>query len=278
MASASITPPVTYEELAELEKEFYDVDAKLLDIEAELKADLYARRTSLLERIPHFWPIVFNQAPEEISSYIQPSDLPALAALKDFHADRFKGSSRSSNPKVTKDTGMGSVIIRFEFLENEYFSNRIVEKSFWFHRTPSDQAEFVSEPVKIDWRPGKDLTNGLLDLAVDVWKRELDRSERGKDVAKYQELVRRVVESSQMGVSFFAWFGFRGRDSMTTISTKTKTEKGTGESINRDEAAGTDPNEADYEEAEIEREIFPGGEELAIALSEDLYPNALSYF
>lgn len=80
------------------------------------------------------------------------------------------------------------------------------------------------------------------------------------------------------GVSFFNWFGFIGR----------RVSKEVSDAANRREAARrkgekvpeipVTEEEEEKEDREMSLEIFPDGDELAIAVAEDLWPGAIKYF
>ena len=110
-------------------------------------------------------------------------------------------------------------------------------------------------------------------------------------------------------ISFFAWFGFRGRDvsaeesAEATKAEEERREKWKNEGVvvekpsgekkeeemeetkeDDDEEDGSDDeedgsdDEDDDAHPELKREIFPAGEDLAVSLSEDLFPGAIKYF
>ncbi|KAI9871306.1 MAG: hypothetical protein M1830_003056, partial [Pleopsidium flavum] len=82
--------PVMYEELAEIEKQFDDIEVEIIRKQNTLTTSIYAKRAALISRIPNFWPLVLEQAPPDIDTYIQPSDSELLGSLKDLHVERFE--------------------------------------------------------------------------------------------------------------------------------------------------------------------------------------------
>ncbi|OJD13413.1 hypothetical protein AJ78_06122 [Emergomyces pasteurianus Ep9510] len=188
----------------------------------------------------------------------------------------------------------------------------------------------VSLPVRIPWRKAEvDPTKGLLDAACDLVEAER-KAGKGKKVTaeqrlelpEYEKLVTEVArveaeahlhaagegeedgeseddhdhdhgDGSPAGMSFFAWFGYRGRDISAEESEEavkaddeywgkiSRGEKVGGEA--EKEGEGDDDDDDDYDEDDdedglMDAEIFPDGDDLAIALSEDLWENALKYY
>ena len=122
-----------------------------------IQAPLFKKRAELAAKIPHFWALVFEQAPQEIDNYIQPTDSKVLGeCLSTLEVSRFELDDPNGSPR--------SFSLKFGFTENEYFEDKVLEKKFWFRKT-KDWQGFVSEPVKINWKKGKDLTDGLTDAA-----------------------------------------------------------------------------------------------------------------
>jgi len=175
---------------------------------------LYERRSKAIAQIPHFWPLVLEQAPPDLDEYIQPLDSSLLlGSLTSLTVTRFE----IAEGNVVGTAGdPRSLAIRFEFAENEYFENRVLEKRFWHRRRAADGwSGLVSEPVDIRWREGKDLTNGLLGLVKRVWDGERRREREGEAeptelTAEQRALKERIDGVGLGGLSFFAWFGFRG--------------------------------------------------------------------
>ncbi|KAI9763773.1 MAG: hypothetical protein M1840_009098 [Geoglossum simile] len=284
---------ISYEELAELEREFDEVELEIIRTHTLLNASLYTKRSALILGLPNFWPLVLEQAPPDIDQFIQPSDSTVLvSALKSIDVVRFEippavSPEASGSPR--------SVAISFEFSPNEWFDNSVLEKKFWYRRAKDGWTGLVSEPVKINWKKGKDLTEGLTDAAVTAWEVENEVSSsngdnsKGKAVAEAKSPAQEALEklaSANSQASFFSWFGFRGKRVSAEESSEAvkedeerreKIRKGEKVSSDADKVPGQDPGEEDLEEEESDL-VFPAGEELAIAISEDLFPGALKYF
>ncbi|TQS38249.1 hypothetical protein Golomagni_01251 [Golovinomyces magnicellulatus] len=270
---------VTYEDLTEIERDFEDVEKEIIRQEAILSAPIYARRDVLTSKIPNFWPLVFEQAPPEIDQYIQMADgALLLGALTSLSVSRFE-------PEVDPR----SVIIRFEFSENKYFEDKVLEKKFWWRTAHKNSwSGLVSEAVGIKWKsPEVDLTEGLLDLVLAAEKsiaskpalkksnnRKLKISEM---TSEQKELHQRIEERGVSGLSFFTWFGFIGDRISAEESAEALAE------LRKNGASELTPSQNEDEEDDEssdndDLEVFPDGGELAIAISEDLWPNAIKYF
>jgi len=246
--------------------------------QVKLNKPLYEKRSKLISRIPNFWPLVIEQAPPEIDEYIQPSDaallLSSLTSLSVSHFEIENGGT--GDPR--------SIAIRWEFSENDYFEDKVIEKKFWYRRAKDGWSGLVSEPVDIRWKKGKDLTNGLLGMVKRVWDEE--QAAKGKDgkseeVTEEQKALQKKIENTGIsGLSFFAWFGYVGRrvsaeDSRLSIEQEAKKRELRAEDKTTEEA---DEEEDDGSQDEFEYEIFPDGNDLAVAISEDLWPDAITYF
>ena len=242
------------------------------------QAPLFEKRQKLLSEIKGFWPLVIEQAPPDIDEYIQPSDsnllVTALASLSVSHFEAEDGDPRS-------------VAIRFEFEENEYFEDRVIEKKFWHRRGKDGWTGFVSEPVDIKWKEGKDLTEGLLGLAKAVWDEEQAAGTNGAAGSKDKELTPKQKALQEKmngiglgGVSFFAWFGFRGPKvsaEESKLATKEEKERRQRRAAGEEVSTPKNDEEDDVDDGE-EFEIFPSGDQLGLAIAEDLWPNAIKYF
>jgi hypothetical protein len=282
---------ITYEQLSELEREFDDADAVVLRHQIAITRPLFKKREEMVAQIPNFWPLVWEQAPPEVDEYIQPTDANVLLShltkltVRHFEVDGNAPNGAAANGSASAEDGEPrSVAFRFEFSENEYFSDSVLEKKFHYRRARDGWAGLVSEPVEIHWRSSdKDLTDGLVSLSHKVWQLEqecaaaktVDAAKKGELDAAHAKLKKRVEDTPLGGLSFFAWFAFRGRpvseeENALALERDRKVRAG--------EAVEPLPEDSDEEDWEEQYEIFPTGEELAIAISEDLWPEALKYF
>ncbi|TVY82377.1 putative nucleosome assembly protein [Lachnellula suecica] len=281
MAAALEDTTVSYEDLAAIEREFDDVETEIIRQQATLSHPLYTRRQATVAAIPNFWPLVLEQAPPDIDQYIQPSDSALLlSSLTSLSVSRFELSFPSS-PSAPR-TGSGeprSICVRFEFDENEHFSDTVLEKRFWYRRARDGWAGLVSEPVAISWKSkDKDLTGGLLDLVCAAYtppstSPSSSTPSTSATLTPEQKSLQKKIDNTGMGgLSFFAWFGFIGR----------RISAAENEAVLRDGVKGVEAEGAENEELgldmELELEIFPDGEELALAFADDLWPGAIRYF
>lgn len=255
-----------------------------------LTKPLYEKREKLVAKIPNFWPLVIEQAPPDVDQYIQPSDSAVLlSSLKSINVYHFEiDNGDKGDPR--------SIAIRMDFNENEYFENKVLEKKFWYRRSKEGYAGLVSEPVLIKWKSGKDLTQGLLDLTVKVWEQDKKQGQangarkdkkktKPEDWTADQKALREKIDTFGLGgVSFFCWFGYRGQyisaeESAIAVQEdeKRRADKAEGkESELKDEDEEED--DEDYEDDPLALEIFPDGDDLAVAFSEDIWPSAIKYF
>lgn len=235
---------------------------------------------------------MLEQAPPDIDQYIQPSDSALLlSSLSSLSVSHFEIDPAS--PSKTDEGDPRSVSVRFEFSDNDHFSDSVLEKKFWYRQSKDGWTGLVSEPVRIHWKsPEKDLTGGLLDLVCSAWEAEQKSKANGsapekapKKLSAEHEALKKKIESTGMGgLTFFAWFGFIGpRVSAEENAEAKKLEKETKGKKDAAPPKKTEIEEADEEEAEeeelyMELEIFPDGDDLAIAFAEDLWPGAIKYF
>ena len=278
-----------------------------------LTAPLYRKRAELISQIPNFWSLVLEQAPRDIDQFIQPTDSHILlSCLKTIDVVRFEVPPYAA--EGASDGNPRSIAIRFTFKPNEWFEDEVLEKKFWYRRRrgPRAWAGLVSEPVRIRWKSkAQDPTGGLTDAAWAVWQAEkiaqAEAAKRGggrveektgksqrkksKDLPpEYRELDKRLHASGQGAISFFTWFGYRGpnvtaeESAAVTQEEREQRDKVKGgekppppEDESIDDGDGDDDDD-DGGRDELLREIYPGGEELAISISEDLYSSALKYF
>lgn len=166
-----------------------------------------------------------------------------------------------------------------------------MEKKFWFRRT-KDWAGLVSEPVKIHWKEGKDLTSGLTDaacklseerkkLAIDTSDAEARKKETKSKA--YKELSQLIETTTDASISFFGLFAFvsgyrwvSAEESEQVIKEdQERVEKiKRGEKVGEEEGEEEEDDTLDYQEVEV----FPGGDEVATIIAEDMWQNAIKYY
>ncbi|KAI1477958.1 hypothetical protein F4774DRAFT_387334 [Daldinia eschscholtzii] len=278
----------TYEELMDLDRDFEDVETEIIRQQVALTRPLYERRAKLVEKIPNFWALVFEQAPPDLDQYIQPSDsavlLSALTSVSVSHFEIENGGQ--GDPR--------SVSIKLEFGENEWFEDKVLEKKFYYRLSKDGDEGLVSDPVPIKWKsPEKDLTQGMLDLVVKVWENDKKQPntdstklKKEKDYTPDEKALKEKIEATGLGaVSFFGWFGYRGLNISAEESRlaaaeekKKRAERAAGKVPELKAAEEEDDDEDDDEEDPLSLEIFPDGEEVALAISDDLWVNAIKYF
>ncbi|KAH8664161.1 nucleosome assembly protein [Xylariales sp. PMI_506] len=295
MADAMEVSNVTYEQLVDLEREFEEIEVEIIRQQAALSKNAYEKRQKTVAEIPNFWPLVFEQAPPDVDQYIQPSDAAVLlSSLKSFSVSRFEIEDGSKgDPR--------SVAFKFEFNENEYFEDTVLEKKFWYRHGKDGWAGLVSEPVPIKWKKDQDLTEGLLDMVLTVWEQDKKKDSTNgsgpinpKDLTPEQKALHDKIQKTGLGgASLFAWFGFRGapisaEESQEALKKEKEEQKlrAEGKPVPEDDdevpqlveaKENGDEEDEDFEDF-LAFEIFPDGDELAIALSEDLWPSAIKYF
>jgi len=175
----------------------------------------------------------------------------------------------------------------------------VLEKKFWYRRSRDGWSGLVSEPVPIQWKSERDLTGGLLDMVVKAW--EADKSSKNGAVkgglSPEQKALKKKIENTGMGgLSFFAWFGFIGRrvsaeeSAAATAAERQKraarearkNNKRKSRSRSRSSTPSSDEESEEGAEGEddvgMSLEIFPDGDDLAVAFTEDLWPGAIKYF
>jgi len=224
-----------------------------------------------------------EQAPSEIETFIQPSDSKVFAECLDtFEVSRFELDTPKGSPR--------SFSLKFGFKENEYFQDRVLEKKFWFRKT-RDWAGLVSEPVKINWKKGQDLTAGLTDAACELSeirkKGAIDTSsaearKKETESKEYKRLAQMIETATDASMSFFGIFAFVSGFRWVSAEENEKTLKEDNERLEKirrgekveDEDDEDEEDSVDYQECEV----FPGGDEVATIIAEDMWPNAIKYY
>ncbi|KAF1993473.1 hypothetical protein P154DRAFT_450120 [Amniculicola lignicola CBS 123094] len=271
-----------FEELSVLEADFEQVELQLIRQANTLNAPLYKKRTETIATIPHFWALVFEQSPPEVDNFIQPSDSAVFAeCLESFEVSRFEIEDPKGSPR--------SFSITFGFSENRYFEDKVLEKKFWFRTAIEGWQGLVSEPVKINWKKGKDLTNGLTDgaYALHQAQKKLRKSSNGKSaqessLPEYKSLAQKIETSAEASESFFAWFAFVSSYRWVSAEESEKAAQAETERLakmKKGEKVEDDEDEDDEEQQDFQEvEVFPQGDELATIIAEDMWPSAIKYY
>ncbi|KAL5334385.1 nucleosome assembly protein [Aspergillus crustosus] len=300
--SEAIVPPEVAKEIGVLEQQFIHTEVEQLRQSIVSFRPLFEKRAKLIshpEVTSNFWLRVLSNAPAEIDEYITSSDAAILGqSLKNLTVERFEVDEKGQGEPR-------SVRFIFDFHTDErnpYFENDKLVKEFYWRKqvltTPSGKKRtcdgLVSEPVRINWKKDKDVTKGVLDATVDLFEAEKKGGER-KDLPEFKTLIEKLAEVEDVeeeeddeddlglasGSSFFNFFGYRGSDVTAEQSADVTKEENErlekilkGEKVDDDEADDDEEVEDDFETIES----FPGGQELAGAIADDLWPNAVKYY
>ena len=204
--------------------------------------------------------------------------MQVLESIKSFSVERYQiKSATEGEPRSLRFT--------FEFGDNEFFEDKKLVKVFEYVPSEDGPGSLISKPVPIKWKSKKkDLTEGLLGSAVDLYEAEqaMKLREDGKEIDmverhglwQYEKLREKLekAEASNEQPSIMAWFGFRGAVAKRPEPAEPEVENG---------ANGTVEGDFELDEEDqglLEVEIFPAGEEVAIGLAEDLWPDVMDYF
>ncbi|KAJ0415679.1 nucleosome assembly protein [Aspergillus carlsbadensis] len=303
--SEPAVPQEVQTDIAVLEQQFVRAEVEQLRQSVLSFRPLFEKRAKIVahpEVQSNFWLRVLSNAPADIDEYITPADAAILGSLKNLNVERFEVNEKGEGePRSLRFT--------FEFNgENPAFDEITLVKEFYWRKqvltTPSGKKRtwdgLVSDPVRINWKKDMDLTKGLLDAACDLFDAEKKGGVR-HELPEFEKLVVKLAEvealndeeedeedeyplqgQTQSG-SFFNFFGYRGGDvtaEQSATATKEESERLEkrlkGEKVDDDEADDDDDEDVDDDFDTIE--VFPEGQDLAIALAEDLWPNALKYY
>ena len=160
-----------------------------------------------------------------------------------------------------------------------------MEKKFWYRKS-KDWEGLVSEPVKIHWKKGNDLTGGLTDAAVALAqaRKKLAKTNSAKsaetELPEYKALAEKLEMSTEASLSFFAWFGFVSSYRWITAEESEEASKADAERLEKlKQGEKVEDEEDDEDEQDFqETEVFPSGDEIATLIADDLFPSAIKYF
>jgi hypothetical protein len=105
---------------------------------------------------------------------------------------------------------------------------------------------------------------------------------QSKGLTAEQRALKKKIENTGMGgLSFFAWFGFIGRKISAQESAEAVAAEREKREARKMKRESTPENEDEVEEEDnvgMSLEIFPDGDDLAVAFTDDLWPGAIKYF
>ncbi|KAL3470423.1 nucleosome assembly protein [Aspergillus californicus] len=305
--SEALIPEEVSNDISLLEQQFVRAEVEQLRNSIISFRPLLEKRAKIVSHpdvASNFWIRVFANAPADIDESITASDAAILGSmLKNLTVERFEVNEKGEGEPR-------SVRFTFEFNADEgvnpFFENKKIVKEFYWRKqvftTESGKKRtwdgLVSEPVRINWKKDMDITKGLLDAACDLFEAEKKKGGDRTQLPEFAKLAEKLAAAEaleedeeenddedplqgQAGRSFFNFFGYRGGDvtaEASAAATKEENEKFEkqlkGETVEDDEADADEDIDDDFEVIEI----CPDGSDLAIALAEDLWPNALKYY
>lgn len=296
-----VIDPSAIKELQLIEASLSDVDTEITAKQYLMTKDILAARQSTIAKIPGFWAVVFDHASSELEAAITGSDLAVFAnALQGIEIGRpeVPASAHAAQVGLAHFGEPRSVTIRFHWSENAWFSDSILEKTFFYRHGKDGSAGLVSDPVRIHWKDGKDLTEGLTDAAYHFWaaqkaqpaQQQLDavlvgdarkaRDAEARKMPEYKALADKLENATNGAVSFFNFFSYRGRWTSAAESVEAKAEllAKRQAALNGTAAEDDDDDEEDEDFPEEDVETFPAGHEVAVSIAEDIFPSAIDYF
>ena len=254
---------------------------------------------------------MWDHAPPPLDDYIQPADAALLArALRDVWVSRpeldGEGDAVDAVDAVggrgAASAGAGdprTVTIRLTFAPNEFFEDATLSKTLWERRAADGWVGWVSEPVRIRWRPGKDLSCGLTDAACALFEARRRRDGDGvgdgggKDLPEHAALRHLLRHHNARNTSLFTWFGWvsarrwvgaaeHARAQARHAAGPGRPEGAPGDApppADKDAGDGEDV-EGDAEEEEDGQavEVHEAGAEVALAIVQELWPDAIKLF
>lgn len=245
----------------------------------QLSKPVHAKRASIISKIDNFWPLVLEQAPLEIDQYIQTNDSRIFAeSLLSIDVSR---------PDLDKDPTHGhprTLHIKFTFKPNDDFTDTVLEKTFWYRRARDDWTGLVSEPVKIHWKAGRDASEGLTDKALALWEARRRVGDPTSRAPKEYAVLKKEVESKNaMNTSFFTWFGWVSVRRYVSAEESAQAHAAHDAKRSSSTAAKGAEDDADDNadmrgDDDQEVEVHENGDDVAITLAEDVWPNAIKYF
>jgi len=238
-----------------------------------LSKPAYEKRATITSQIPNFWAIVLETCPPEIDQFIQPQDSQIFAeSLTSISVTR---------PEIDSDAANGNprtVAFRFEFKPNDFFDNTVLEKTFHWRRASDGWTGLVSEPVAVQWKKGKDLSEGLNEMAVKLFEARKKAGDFMKtDLPEFDALAEKLTTANAVNTSFFTWFGFVSGRRYVSAEESENAEAEHKKGAAKPEEDDEDDEEEDKNDDTVV-EVHEEGEQLAISIAEDLWHGAIKYF
>ncbi|KAF3319272.1 hypothetical protein TWF173_003720 [Orbilia oligospora] len=262
-------------ELVSIGQKPFEAFGALGDLELEFEkaeievSPLYERRNPLTSQIPGFWPTVLEATPD-FDQHVTPKDVPAFATITSLKIIR-------PNPEEPRDF---IIEIGFDKERNQWFEDEVIRKQFWWRGVEGVWSGLVSEPVEIRWKNNKDLSDGETGRVYEEWKAKKEEKEgKGKGKGKGKETTTSTTSAKNSEEekkkkkasleerlkggqpSFFTWFAWVGRGTEWGIDGNPVEEV-----------------EEDEDEDDQGNDLFNHGDELALTIADDIYPNAIKYF
>ncbi|KAH7329634.1 hypothetical protein B0I35DRAFT_474211 [Stachybotrys elegans] len=283
------------------------LDASLQEIESEImakkciqQAPVLIQRQQTIDKIPGFWAVVFDNAAVELEAAITAQDSEilanALVRLEVLRPEIPAGASHTDSG-LDKFGEPRTITINFHFKENEWFTDSVLSKTLYFRHSLDGSTGLVSDPIKINWKPGKDLTEGLTDAAYELWaaqkqlpSQQLDgvlnqearkaRDLEAKSLPQYKNLEKTIEEKINGALSFFNFFSYRGRwtSAAENAEALAKTRARRAAALAGKPVEDEEDDDDDFDFAEEAVESFPPGHEVAVTIAEDIWPDAIDYF
>ncbi|KAI5920296.1 hypothetical protein F4810DRAFT_683433 [Camillea tinctor] len=301
-AEEVVIEPQTVKELQLLNASLADVDLEITAKHYLLTQSIFAQRQQTISKIPGFWAVAFDNASNELEAAITSDDQEIFAkALTAIELTRpeIPTGAQATDSGLDKFGEPRTLNFKFHFKENEWFTDSVLEKTFYFRYGKDRSSGLVSDPVKINWKPGKDLTEGLTDAAFAFWtaqknnsSQQLDgvlnnearhaRDKAAKEIPEYKTLSKLLEDKVTGAISFFNFFSYRGRWISAAEHKEAKAElvarrqAAAAGQEEKEEEEDDDDDDEDFTEEEVE--TFPPGHEVAVTIAEDIWPNAIDYF
>lgn len=305
MAESFELDPRAIKELELLDAAASDVNNEITAKRWLMHAPIFAQRQKTIERIPGFWATVFDNAAIELEGAVTSKDSEVFAAaLTNLTVSRpeIPSGAKPTDSGIEKFGEPRSINITFHFKQNEWFTDSALSKTFYWRRSKDGTTSLVSDPIKINWKQGKDITNGLTDAAYALWVaqkkgNQLDgvyegeihkkRDAAAKALPEYKTLAALLEkeyseEAEAAGAtSFFNFFSYRGRWISAAENAEAFAEvkaKRAAALAGEDDDDEDEDDEEDFEIAEEDVETFAPGHEIALNIADDIFVDAINYF